>query len=218
LMQEIKVTCQGADIMPIEALTPFQGRLKAMREEAFQKLKASILRYGITFPLFVWKNNGMTYTLDGHQRDIVLKRMRDEGFEIPLVPVDYIEAEGKKEAKEKILLLSSQYGRATPFSLSRYMEEAGIDVAEMAGMVEIPGLEIEKLVEAQDLDKPEVEFSEELLMEHNYVVLYFDNPIDWQVAVEKFGLHKVRDLIPRKLQPVGIGRVIRGAPWLERMK
>lgn len=66
-------------------------------------------------------------------------------------------------------------------------------------------------------EEPEVEFSEELLLEHNYVVLYFDNPFDWQVAVEKFGLKKVKDLIPRKGQPQGIGRVIKGSEILERL-
>jgi ParB-like chromosome segregation protein Spo0J len=65
---------------------------------------------------------------------------------------------------------------------------------------------------------PEVIFSEEILLEHNYVVLYFDNSFDWQVAVDKFGLKQVKDLIERKGQPVGIGRVLNGAEWLDRIK
>lgn len=67
-------------------------------------------------------------------------------------------------------------------------------------------------------ERPEVEFSRELLLEHNYVVLYFDNPLDWQVAIDRFGLAKVKDLIPRKGQPAGIGRVLPGAKWLKRFK
>lgn len=63
-------------------------------------------------------------------------------------------------------------------------------------------------------DVGEIEFSEELLLEHNYVVLYFDNPFDWEVAQEKFGLKMVKDLIPRKGQPTGIGRVINGKPFI----
>ena len=42
--------------------------------------------------------------------------------------------------------------------------------------------------------------------------------MDWIVAVEKFGLKKVKDLIPRKGQPTGIGRVLKGAAWLDRIK
>lgn len=44
----------------------------------------------------------------------------------------------------------------------------------------------------------EIEFSRELLLEHNYIVLYFDNPLDWKVELDKFNLKKVRDLVPRK--------------------
>ena len=66
--------------------------------------------------------------------------------------------------------------------------------------------------------KPEVEFTQEILLEHNYVVLYFDNLMDWQVALDKFQLKRVKDLIPRKGQPIGIGRVLKGAEWLDRIK
>lgn len=65
---------------------------------------------------------------------------------------------------------------------------------------------------------PEVEFSEELMLEHNYVVLYFDNPMDWQVAIDKLGLKEVKSAIKTvKSQKVGIGRVIKGAPIINRL-
>ena len=50
---------------------------------------------------------------------------------------------------------------------------------------------------------PEIEFSQELLLEHNYIVLYFDNPFDWTVALDKFKLKTVKDLIERKGQRDG---------------
>lgn len=53
------------------------------------------------------------------------------------------------------------------------------------------------------------------MLTHNYIVLYFDNDFDWEVAQDKFGLKKVKDLIPRKGQPVGVGRVICGKKVLE---
>jgi hypothetical protein len=79
--------------------------------------------------------------------------------------------------------------------------------------------EFKKMVEsAMKTEEPEVEFAQELLLEHNYIVLYFDNPLDFQVAQEKFGLQKVRDLVPRKNQPIGTGRVLEGKKWLARIK
>ena len=62
---------------------------------------------------------------------------------------------------------------------------------------------------------PEVEFAQELLLEHNYIILYFDNPLDWEVAKEKFGLKPARSADPaEKCQKIGIGRVLRGADFL----
>jgi len=67
--------------------------------------------------------------------------------------------------------------------------------------------------------KPEIEFSPELMLEHNYVVLYFDNAMDWEVAKDKLGLKEVKSAIKTvKSQKVGIGRVIKGAPVINRLK
>lgn len=69
---------------------------------------------------------------------------------------------------------------------------------------------IEQIDEKEREEKPEVEFADELMLSHNYIVLYFDNDFDWEVAQGKFGLKQVKDLIPRKSQATGIGRVING--------
>jgi len=73
-----------------------------------------------------------------------------------------------------------------------------------------------------DADKPEVEFTEELLEEHNYVVLYFDNQVDWLQAKSIFDIKSVRNLSTSqdgkgKLKRIGVGRVIRGADFLTRL-
>jgi hypothetical protein len=61
----------------------------------------------------------------------------------------------------------------------------------------------------------ELKFSDELMLEHNYIVLYFDNALDWNVAIEKFGLKNVKSCDPaEKCQKIGIGRVINGKNWI----
>jgi len=71
--------------------------------------------------------------------------------------------------------------------------------------LDIPDFDNEK----EDEIKPEIEFANELLLEHNYLVLYFDNPFDWQVAQEKFKLKQVKSCIKTELsQKSGIGRVL----------
>lgn len=90
--KEIKVSCQGAATATLEDLYPLQGDLKSLPEESYQKLKRALIKYGFSFPLFVWRHKAKLFTLDGHQRDRALKRMKEEGFRIPRLPVDYIQA------------------------------------------------------------------------------------------------------------------------------
>ena len=68
MSKEIKVTCKGADILPIDALENFQGNLKKITKENLNKLKKRIIRDGINVPLFVWRVNDWCRILDGHQR------------------------------------------------------------------------------------------------------------------------------------------------------
>jgi len=78
------------------------------------------------------------------------------------------------------------------------------------------GVEIKIKEPEQDAEVP---FTEELLEEHNYVVLYFDNSVDWLQAESLFGLKKVQALGSKEgFRKIGVGRVIRGADALENLK
>jgi ParB-like chromosome segregation protein Spo0J len=58
----------------------------------------------------------------------------------------------------------------------------------------------------------EIPFSQELLESHNYVVLYFDNELDWNSAKTRLHIELVQS--PKNTptyQKLGSGRVIRGA-------
>src|SRR4051794_11831569 len=106
-MKKIETCCEAAITIDLEDLVPLQGDLKELSEPSFEKLKQSILRHGITFPFFVWQNAGTNWILDGTQRDRVLKRMADDGYQIPALPCSLIHAKDRREAAEKILLISS---------------------------------------------------------------------------------------------------------------
>lgn len=63
-------------------------------------------------------------------------------------------------------------------------------------------------------EKPEMPFTEILGEENNYIVLKFNNEIDWLQAQTVFGLQQVRDYGTSdngKLVQTGLGRVIDGA-------
>ena len=66
--------------------------------------------------------------------------------------------------------------------------------------------------------KGRIEFSEELLESRNYVVLYFDNDVDWLSAKTHFALKSVYSKrCNGKPWSKGIGRVVDGAKYLRRI-
>jgi hypothetical protein len=109
----IEIKCKGADTLPIDRIVEFQGELKKLSKENENKLRNSILKHGFIAPFFVWDDHGEWKLLDGHQRLKTLLKMREEGYDIPMLPVDYIEADSEEDAKRKLLHISSQYGEFT---------------------------------------------------------------------------------------------------------
>ncbi len=105
---------QGTEKLDYRTIKPLQGNLKDLHKKNYDKLKHSLEENGFTFPGFVWKDSkGECWALDMHQRLRVMTRedMNDNGsYEIPVV---YIPAKDKQEAKKKILLATSQYGSLT---------------------------------------------------------------------------------------------------------
>ena len=78
------------------------------------------------------------------------------------------------------------------------------------------GLEVPVLNEQAEIDEQELEFSEYLDESHNYVVLLFDNDIDWLSAQTHFELKSVYSKRQNgKAWSKGIGRVLNGAEYLK---
>jgi hypothetical protein len=140
----IKVNCKGAVNIGLDDLTQLQGDLKELSEANFRKLRASILKNGITFPMFVWQDDGTNFILDGTQRDRVLRKLATEGYEIPPLPCALITAKDKREACEKILLISSQYGKMTNESLYEFISKNELGFLELEEMLDLPQINLEK--------------------------------------------------------------------------
>jgi hypothetical protein len=72
-------------------------------------------------------------------------------------------------------------------------------------------------------EMPEVEFTQVLDESHNYIVLYFDNEVDWLQAQTIFDLKPVRLLSTKRgednirAKRTAIGRVLRGADAISRI-
>jgi len=141
----IKIECTGTENLDIDSLTELQGNLKELSKENYELLKASLLKYGFCFPVFCWKDGKTFFILDAHQRCKTLKKLRTEGYTIPDLPTCFINAKDKIEAKEKLLQLSSNYGKITQDGLYEFLNE--------------PNFEIDPLL-LEDIDLPEINMSE----------------------------------------------------------
>ena len=142
-MKLVEIKCQGSMELSIDELKPFQGELKELSHESYEKLKAEILRHGFSEPIGVWKHENEWKVLSGHQRLRSLLAMRDEGFKVPKVPVSMIYAKDVKDAKEKILALTSQYGEITDQGLYEFMNESNIDLSYLDNL-RMPEIDFDK--------------------------------------------------------------------------
>lgn len=127
--ETIQITCQTKDSLPLDKLQDFQGQLKTIDKKNLTRLKNRIKKVGINVPVFVWNNEGKYYLLDGHQRTKALKSLKKDGYTIPKIPVVYIEASDKEDAKEKLLAISSQYGDFQMDILSDF--SIGLDIEDL---------------------------------------------------------------------------------------
>ena len=133
--------------------------------------------------------------------------------EVPCVFVDLDE----EDEKELNLRLNKNLGEWDWDLLAGFDEEklveAGFDPKELEKKLNID----------IDGDEPEVAFGEELLEEQNYVVLYFDNQIDWLRAKEVLGIRSVaqkyqsKEAVKKGKLRKGEGRVIKGNDVIDKI-
>lgn len=157
-MKTIKIQCQGADILPIDAIVEFQGNLKKRTKKEIDLMIKSIEQYGFSFPFHVWQNGGQNHCLDGHGRLLALCEMRKRGYDLPLFPVVYVDAQDEAEAKNKLLRLNSQYGQMTIDSVLEFVDGLDVEFGDLMlpdGIMELGNQDKEETV--GDDDAPEVQ-------------------------------------------------------------
>jgi len=137
----IRIACKGCDTKDLSELEPFQGELKKLSENNALKLKTEILELGFSEPVSVWQTEGHFYILNGHQRVVVLKMLKAEGYEIPPLPVSLVDASSYQEAKKKVLALTSQYGQISEEGLQRFLEDAQITLDQAMSEFRFPEID-----------------------------------------------------------------------------
>jgi hypothetical protein len=175
-MKQVKISCEGAALLDIDQMEPFQGSLKELSKAAYNRLRKSIEDYGFSFPVFIWKNENRFWTLDGHQRQSTLKVMRDEGWEVPPLPVDWIHALDAKEAHLKLLLAVSNYGKVTDEGLYEYLAISELSLDSLKSVVDLPEIDFEKFEkgyapepQTEEAPDPQLEMAKELIKKYGVV-------------------------------------------------
>ena len=158
-IKTISIKCDCKDFLKLEDMTVMQGNLKERNDTDYEKIKKSILTYSFSFPFFIWKSGKTNYLIDGTGRHSCLLRMQAEGYIIPDLPVVYISCKDKKDAKQKLLRLNSQYGKMTKESVLEFAEDIDLNFDEIA----LPDTTIDfsgEEAESEEKEKPDIEFNE----------------------------------------------------------
>ena len=132
-VKTISIKCETKETLNIAEMKVFQGALKERTDVDYDKIKLSIIKFGFSFPFFLWKDkDGNNYLIDGTGRFETLCKMQKDGYLIPDLPVVFIQCKDKKEAKQKLLRLNSQYGKMTKESVLEFAEDIDLNFDEIA--------------------------------------------------------------------------------------
>ena len=164
----------------VSELIPYENNPRN-NDEAVDYVAKSIKEFGFKVPVVVDKDNVVAA---GHTR---LKACEKLGIdEVPCIVADDLMEDQIKAfriADNKV----SEYAQWDNDKLNMELLDIDIDMSEF-GVFDIE--DGEKLDIEDKEEKPEIEFTEVLGEEHNYIVLYFDNDIDWLKPHHTLPLHE----------------------------
>lgn len=210
----------------LKTLTPDDHNANEGTERGQRVLEDSLRRYGAGRSILLDKNGKIiagnkTHAEAGQMGMENVVVVETDGTE--LVAVKRMDLDLDKDPKARELAYADN--RAGELGLawnpSQVMDDlkAGIDLPKVG----FTHTEITKILERGQASLEDAAerhgFTEEVLEEHQYVVLYFDNSMDWAMAKEVFELETVNALDSREgYERCGIGRVVKGQEILEKLR
>ena len=176
-------------VVSIDDITPYAKNAKRHTRAQIELIIKSIEKNDYYSPIGVDSKNIVVF---GHGRLEALRLMGVDKVEV--VDLSYL----KPRDIRKLRILDN---KVVSTSYDRDLLEAEIESiyqnVEEAIELGISKKEIDEWM-GEDEIKPSVEFTEELLEEHNYVVLYFDNEVDWLQLETILDLKTVKALHSKK--------------------
>ena len=204
------------EYVSVDDITPYEDNARKHDVFDVEAIANSIKEFGFDDPIGVWGENNTI--VEGHGRLLAAKRLGME--KVPVIHLDHLSEEQRRAyalAHNKTAELSEWDLKMLDVELSVI---TGIDM-ELFGF----DLNADEEVQKKEQQKGEIPFTEVLGEEHNYIVLYFDNEVDWLQIQSILDIKEVRNLSTRKdgmvkagMNRVGIGRVIRGNEAMEKLR
>lgn len=206
---QIRIAVDVKDHIPLDELdVDFQGKVKVSDEAELESLEREIEATGYAWPLAVVKQDGRNKVVGGKRRVLVLRRMRDKGWEVPPVPVYFVEARDVAEAKRRVLQDISQYGHVSNEGLFDFVKDD----------FDIDLLKTEQL--------PLVEFNSEEFFEEYFppttTVSSHERTLNGEPAEETPGIYTKKVQIPvyepKMDQPPPVSELVDATKTLELLK
>lgn len=199
------------EYVDINSIKPYEKNPRH-NEEAIPYVMNSIKEFGFKNPIIIDKNNVI---IAGHTRLESAKRLGMN--EVPIIHADDLTDEQIKAFR----LADNKVSEKAEWNfelLEEELEDLDINMEDFGFEKTIE----EKVKEAKK--EGNVEFSEVIGEEHNYIVLYFDNDVDWLQAQSLFEIKPVKCGSTRKdkeisenMNRIGIGRVLKGSEAINKI-
>ncbi len=197
---------------PIKELKPYKKNAKKHNKEQVEQIANSIKEFGFTQPVIIDKHDCV---VAGHGRILGAKKAGLK--QVPTVCLDELTEEQIKAYR----LVDNKLNESEWDS--DLLKQSLDEIMEMD--MEAFGFELDVMEDVMMEVEPEVPFTEILNEENNYIVLKFNNKIDWLNALGVFGIEKVQAYPTKKNgnkksfgTRAGVGRVLDGQQALERMQ
>ena len=193
----------------VKDLIPYEKNTKKHDDVQINNVAESIKQYGFVQPIVIDKNNVVVI---GHCRLLAAKKLKMT--DVPCVCVDDLTDE-----QVKALRIVDNKSNESPWDFD-FLDDELSDIS-LDGFDFDFGLDKKK-------DKEEIEgqvpFTEVLGEENNYIVLKFDNTVDWLQLESLFDLETVKAYssrtdgkITKNMTRAGVGRVVNGADFLNKL-
>lgn len=194
-----------SDIKPYEK-NPRQN------EGSVEYVSNSIKEFGFRVPIVIDKDN---VVVCGHTRLLAAKKLNLDT--VPCIKADDL----TDEQISAYRLADNKVAEFSEWDMSLLNEELDQLLEFDMSAFGFFGDEDEDEEEQEEEIIPEEEFTEVLEEENNYIVLFFDNAIDWLQAETLFDIKSVKGLSTRKdgggTPSKGIGRVLNGSEALAKI-